>query len=247
VIARLALTFVLVAAFAGVLAHPAAAVPLLDEGDAAELAQSLADAREEQDVCYGWNVQVLDGSGGPSGFDTGSNLGPGRPLGAAAAEPCTRSVTLEGAVEYTCESCEAEDSSAVRVVSSFPGGPTTADLEDLGLKGSALKEDTGDVTLINMVGALPLITASKGAAPPVPVEPSTVAPAASDRPTGTPSTPDWLRDAWLQLAALLVIILAGVVWFVQQRSIEATDRRMRDTRPGRGAFVRPTRPSDPTE
>ncbi len=224
-IRRLTLIAVLLTALVGAFAHPAAAVPLLDEGDAAELAQSLADATEEQDVCYAWNVFVQDGSGGPSGFDTGSNLGPNAPLGTAVSSPCTKSVTLEGRVTYTCGSCESEDSSSVSVVSNFPGGPTTRDLEDLGLEGGDLKNDDGDVALVNMVGALPLITASKGAAAAVPVQPSTLKPGATDKPTNSPSVPDWLRDSWLALTALLVVVLGGVLWLVSIRIADIARRR----------------------
>ena len=206
-----------------VLAHPAAAAPLLEDGDAAELAQSLADASDEQDICYGWQIDVQDDSGGPSGQEIGSNLGPGR-LVSAAAGSCKRTVVLEGVVSYTCDSCESEDSASVRVRSSVPGGPTFEDLEDLGLKGGDLTKDTGDVVLINMVGALPLIVASKGAATPVPVEPSTVVPAASDGPTNRPSTPDWLRDSWLALSALLILVAGGAFWLFR---LFNDDRRRR--------------------
>lgn len=237
--------------FALTLAQPAAAQPLLDDGDAAELAQSLADATEEQDICYGWSVLVTDDSGGPSGIDSGSSNGPGAPIGTAIANPCERTVELSGSIGYTCGSCESEDSSSVSVTSSFPGGPTTGDLEDLGLKGGDLKNDNGDVVLQNMVGALPLLVASKGLADPIPVEPSTVAPAASDKPTNSPAIPDWLRDSWLPLTALLVLIIGGVIWLVQILATErqrGARRRRAEGRKNRtgGGFTPPT-PGTPAD
>jgi len=221
------------------LASPAAATPLLSEGDAAELAQGLAEATEEQGVCYGWNVLVTDGSGGEGGIESGSSAGPGAPVGAAVSLDCEKTVTLEGSVTYTCDSCESEDSSSARVVSSFPGGPTTADLEDLGLDGGQLKNDDGDVVLSNMVGALPILVASSGAAPPLQAGALSgpTGPAATDRATGTPSTPDWLRESWLPLAVCLLAIAGGFWWFV---AVVATDRR-RGTHAARKAQLRASR------
>ena len=42
---------------------PAGAAPILDDGDATELANALAEATEEQGVCYGWEVVVQDDDG----------------------------------------------------------------------------------------------------------------------------------------------------------------------------------------
>jgi hypothetical protein len=58
------------------------AYPFLDQGDAAELANELAEATDEQGICYGWQVSVDDQSGGPSGTDVGSNFGPGQEIDA---------------------------------------------------------------------------------------------------------------------------------------------------------------------
>ncbi len=236
----------------------AVASPLLSDGDAAELAQSLAEATEEQGVCYGWNVLVSDQSGGQGGIDSGSSGGPDAPVGAAVSLDCTKTVVLEGSVSYTCESCESEDSSSATVRSSFPGGPTTADLEQLGLDGGQLKNEDGDVVLANMVGALPIIAASKGAAGPLEAAALTgpTGAAATDRATGTPSTPDWLRESWLALAVCLLAIIAGVWWFL---AVVVKDRRdvgraaqravQRDARKRRQASAEPApapaSPSDP--
>jgi len=192
---------------------PASASPLLAEGDAAELAQSLAEATAEQGICYGWSIQVNDSSGGSSGLESGSNAGPGAPLGANVVTDCTKSVELTGYVSFTCDSCESEDSSSISISSTVPGGPTVGDLDDLGLDGGQLKGDKGDEALANMVGALPVIAASKGLADPVEADPQTVTPGATDRPTGTPSTPDWLRESWLVLSVCLLVIIGGICWF----------------------------------
>lgn len=205
------------------LALPAAAhaQPFLEDGDAAELANELAEATEEQGICYGWTVQVDDGSGGPSGTDVGSNFGPGQPVGSGS---CPKgAVELQAAVTYTCDSCESEDSSDFAVASSVPRGPTKGDIEDLDLGGGELKGDKGDAALASMVGALPLIVASKGLAPALTVDASTEpAKPAADKPTGSPTIPDWLRESWLALAACLVILGGGAIWLA---SAIAADRQ----------------------
>jgi hypothetical protein len=58
---------------------PAGALPVLESGDAAELARALADATEDQDVCYGWKVEISDYGGANDGIDEGSSLGVGGP------------------------------------------------------------------------------------------------------------------------------------------------------------------------
>jgi hypothetical protein len=210
-----ALAAVLVLALAA--ASAASATPLLDEGDAVELSQQLAEATEVQGVCYGWSVQVDDQSGGPSGVDAGSNLGPDVPLTAQTPD-CERQVVLVGQVLYTCESCEGEDGSVADVQGSFPQAPTLADVEALGFDDKALKDDDGDTTLVNMVGALPLLTSSAGAAEPVPIEQEGAPrPGPDDVPTGGPSTPDWVRDSAGALALCALLILGGLLWFLKLR------------------------------
>lgn len=210
----------LVALLALALPAPAPAEPLLSSEDAAELAQALAEAREEQDVCYGWQVRVDDDSRGPDGIDSGSSSGPGTPVGAGVG--CRLYVELRGSVSYTCGSCEAEDSSDADVTTNIPNGPSTHDLDELGLDGGDLANDKGDSVLASMVGALPLIAASRGAAPAIAAEADTTPPPARDKPTGTPWTPDWLRESWLALAACLVLVVGGSFWL---RSVIQDERR----------------------
>lgn len=205
-------------------APAAQALPVLEEADAAELAQALADATEAQGVCYGWAVRVDDQSGGQSGGDVGSDKGPGVPVDRAG---CAKYVELQAAISFTCESCESEDSAGLTISANFPGAPTEADLEALGFSDTDLLKDDNDTVLSNMVGALALITASNGAAKPVPGADAAAveAPAAGDVPTGTPSTPDWLRDHWLALVFFGLLFGGGVIWMVRLRRAEAWDQR----------------------
>lgn len=200
-----------------VIAPAAQALPVLEDADAAELAQVLADATEAQGVCYGWAVQVADGSGGPSGADVGSDKGPGVVVDRAA---CPKYVELQGGIEFTCDSCESENSSNIVIDANFAGAPTKGDLEEIGFSGGDLTHDDNDVVLTNMVGALPLVTASNGAAMPVPgLEPAEAdKPAAGDVPTGTPSTPDWLRESGPALVVFLLLAGGGTVWLVRLRA-----------------------------
>ena len=198
--------------FSAVSASAAQALPVLADADAADLAATLATATKAQGVCYGWVVSVSDSSGGPNGVDAGSDKG----TGMRVDQSCPKWVELQGAIDFTCESCEGEDSAGATVVANFPGAPTTADVAELGFDGSRLTAEDNDVVLTNMVGALPLITASNGAAAAVPV----AAPAAADAPadgdvaTGTPATPDWLRENWLGLTFFLLLIGGGAVWLI---------------------------------
>ena len=196
-------------ALALAIAAPAQAGILAPE-DAAELAQSLAEAQEEQDVCYGWRVtNNFDGTP-----DVGS--GTGGPGAAMVAPGCKRGwVMLEGYIEYACGSCESEDSASVAISSSFGGGPTAQDLEDLGLKGGALTGDDDDTTLINMVNALPLLVADRGLAPYLEYEQTATVPA-TDHATNKPGS-DFIRDTWIRLVLFVALILAGPGFYLYKR------------------------------
>jgi hypothetical protein len=189
------------------LAAPAQA-QILDPADAAELAQDLADAQEEQVVCYGWEV-------GGSVADFGSSAdGPGATV---QARQCAQWVILQADVTYTCDACEGEDFATVRIDSTFPDGPRTADLEALGFKASDLVSDNDDRALFNMVAALPLVTADRGLAPPVPAETPAAAVPATDRATGTPGS-DLLRDRWFVLVLCGFLIAAGPAYLLYKRA-----------------------------
>jgi hypothetical protein len=198
-------------------AAPAQAGILAPE-DAAELAQSLAEAQEEQGVCYGWNVtNNFDGTP-----DVGS--GTGGPGAILIPTTCTKGyVQLEGSIDYACDTCESEDSASVSINSSFPNGPTVKDLEALGLRGGALTGDDDDTTLINMVNALPLLVADRGLAPYLEYEQATTVPA-TDHATNKPGS-DFLRDTWIQILLFVGLILGGPGFFLYKR------RQLRESPP----------------
>ena len=227
---RPALLAVLLAGVLLAQAHPAAALPILLQEDADELAQTLAEATEEQDVCYGWQVQVTDYSGSATGLDQGSSLGPGRPVG----PPCTRSVVLVADIVYTSELSESEDSVSWAIeASGIERPPTLRELGDLGYVADDLLGDNDDATLVNAVGALPGIVADHGEAKPVPFESERQAPDAAGRPTNTPGS-DFLRENGAALGLFAVLFLAGALWFVTglrarpgriERDLQAPERR----------------------
>lgn len=188
----------------------ALAVPILDEADSAELAQALAEATEEQDVCYGWEIEVRDESGGPSGVDAGSSQGPGAVLDRAR---CPKYVVLQGVVQYTSETAEAEDGAEIAIDSNLQRPPTTDDLARIGYSANSLLSDTGDdVALTDMAGALPLLVAEAGEAPYIPFEGRTEPLAADEVPTNTPGS-DWLRTFWW-LPVLAVLGVVALILFL---------------------------------
>lgn len=215
---------------AGVAVALVAAAPaqagIMSQEDATDLAQSLADAQEEQDVCYGWSVTNNFGAGP----DVGSSIGgPGAAL-LDVTGSCTRgTVILAGSIDYSCDSCEASDSASVSIQASGMGNPPTVDdLEDLGLKPGALTGDDDDTTLFNMVDALPLLVADKGNAPYVEYEPATAVPPA-DHATDKPGS-DLLRDTWIWLLLCVALIVAGPVFYFYKRSqLPPSQRQRRDT------------------
>lgn len=199
----------------------ALAVPILDQADGAELAQGLSEAAEVQDVCYGWEVEVEDQSGGPSGVDAGSSQGPGVVLDRAR---CPKYVVLKGLVVYTSETAESEDGADIALESNLQKPPTLEDLARLGFSANDLLSDTADdVALTDMVGALPLLVAEAGEAPFIPFEAQTEPLAAGDVPTNTPGS-DWLRTFWWLpvLAALaFVALLFAIASLIRRRRTPA--------------------------
>ena len=202
-----------------------AAVPaqagILAPADAAELAQSLADAQEEQGVCYGWNVRNNFSDTPDSGSST---RGPDAPLLAgldSTSSSCKKGfVELQGDIAYACGSCESEDSAGVSIVAGGLANPPTAgDLKAMGLNAGDLTGDQDDTTLINMVNALPLLVADRGNAPYLPYEPATDVPAA-DHATGTPGS-DLVRDQWGLLLVFGVLLLGGPAYFLYKRRLSA--------------------------
>ncbi len=214
---RILLLAAVLLALAG-LPGSAQAAPLLEDADAQELAQSLAEATEAQGVCYGYAVEVIDDSGeGPSGVERGSNRGPGQPLDTAG---CARWIQLTGTVIYTSEASDSEDS-AQAAVDARGFDVDLGDLEDLGFDAADLAGENGDVVLANLVGALPVLAASRGA-PPVEPELGTGSRAPNgDRPTGT-IRPDWLGENFGLLILSLVVALGGLAWLLSTFRRSAT-------------------------
>jgi hypothetical protein len=206
---RLALSL---AVLSVLLASPSASAQLLEQADAAELAQSLADALEDQDVCYGWRVTIDDENGSVT-EDVGSSLGPGEPVAEGSAQ-CPRFVLLRGIVDYTSELSEAEDSAYYAIESNLRRPPTVSELEDIGHGADRLLGEKDDEALFNAVGALPLLVADHGEAKPVGFEPGSDLPAEqAGKPTGNQGN-DFLRENWAPLIFCLLLVFGGLIWFV---------------------------------
>lgn len=190
---------------------------LLEEGDAVELANKLAEATEEQDVCYGWIVNVDDQD---RGFftDDGSSLGPTT----SPTDPtCTPSVVFVADLIYTSELSESTDSASIRVESTLPGFQLTGDdFAPFGVNGRALLGDNDDVALVNAVSALPLLVAEAGLAPPVQPEQTTGTIPAADGPTGGGGS-DRLRTYGSLYFLAITMIVGGIAWFVIARFLRS--------------------------
>jgi hypothetical protein len=188
-----------------------AAAGLLEPADQAELAQTLAEAEDEQGVCYGWNISNnFDGIP-----DQGSsNLGPGKiPISVG----CDRSVVLTGSITYACESCEGSDSASIAIESNLPNPPTTDDLKRLGWGAGDLVGGNDDVALFNMINALPLIAAERGNVAFIPAAtPDPAQVTASDTPTNHPGS-DFFRNAWGGLIFFGFLLLAAPVYWLYKR------------------------------
>lgn len=210
----------LLLALALLAASPAAAhAGIVEPADAEELANALADAEEEQDVCYGW--QITNNFSATQDYGN-SRTGPGEPLPAGM---CERYVVLDGSITYTCEACEGSDTADVSIVSNVPNAPTAGDLQRLGYSADALVGDEDDTTLINMVNALPLLVAERGIAPFLPVETPQSVPA-SDTPTDKPGS-DFLRAAGPGLLVFGFLTLCAPLFWFYKRGQEAQRRATR--------------------
>lgn len=202
-------------------ARPAGALPILDPGDAAELANTLADATEEQDICYGWVVTVNDENvfSGPT-FDRGSSLGPDTDPFAAE---CTPSVVFVADLVYTSELSEAADSADFRVQSTLSIDFDADDLRKFGVSGAALLGDADDRALMAAVSALPALVAEAGLAPPVPVEETTGTIPAADGPTGGGGS-DRLRNYGALYFLAGLVLLSGLGYLVYAIVLAASAR-----------------------
>jgi hypothetical protein len=194
------------------LAAPAAAAAdvIFDPADADDLAATLAEATADQDICYGWNVQVDDAIAGQS-ESIGSDRGAGTPVDTAG---CAKYVRLDVFITYTSESSEAEDSASWDVTSST-GGPTRSDMEGLELDWDGLTGENPDVVIGNAVSALPLLAADKGMGKGIEAAPETgVAPADASL-TDSPGSDWWRNNGGVLLWGLGLLLAGGVfAWWV---------------------------------
>lgn len=202
-------------------ARPASALPILDPGDAVELANTLADATEEQDVCYGWVVKVDDQNGfSGTSVDRGSSLGPDTDPFAPA---CTPSVVFVADIIYTSELSEAVDTATIRVLSTLAVDFDANDLKKFGVSESALLGDNDDRALMAAVSALPALVAEAGLAPPVPVEETTGTIPAADRPTGAGGS-DRLRNYGALYFLAGLVLASGAGWLIYSLVIASSAR-----------------------
>jgi hypothetical protein len=190
----------------------AAANPVLDPEDDAEIAEALAEATEVQDVCYGYVLAVDDGDTGEwGGTYAASSRGTVRPSDALG---CTDGVVkLVARITYTSDFSEAEDSASWELVSDVPG-LTISDVEDQGLSADDLLDDGRSATTLRAaVLSLPRLAAERGGLQPVVLTPNDEALPEGARPTGTPGS-DWLREHLVLLALSVGAVLAGLVALV---------------------------------
>lgn len=242
---RLRASIVALAASAVVVtgAGPAAAEPILAEADAVELANALAEATGEQDVCYGWFVTVRDYADGVTTGSVGSNAGPD--VRAPGLAGCERVVELSVEITYTPWSSESEDYASMSVYSSFMEIPNNR-MEELGVKEGDFTKDDADVAIIDATSLLPLIVAEAGHAPPVPAEGNTAALPAGDAPTDAPGVgSDYLRTWGWHLLGGLVLLAMGIGTVAYARvELQAERRRQERRSPRRTRTPSPPPPDE---
>lgn len=222
------------------LSSPAFAEPILAADDAAELAESLAEATEEQGICYGWQANVWDGQTGQRLVDVGSGAGPGVPVD---RQTCLRWMVFLAEIRYEPETSESEDRAVMRVESNLPDAPTAASLRDLDISDRDLVGNRDDVVLFNAVSGLPLLAAQNGLAPYVSAAPNTASIPSEDQPTGKPGS-DITRTYWPLIALAGLALVFGLVGIVLTLvGVLPPGRRGGDSRAG---GRRPPSPRAPT-
>ena len=191
--------------------------PVLDgEGDA-DLAASLAEARETQGACYGYVLQVVDDDTGQfSGTYVTSSAGVGVPLDPAT---CPRGmVEVLASVTYTSSFSEAEDSAEWQLSSTVGGGLTIADVEAVtGASANDLLDDAkSETALVNAVLALPGLAAERANLAPIVLEQNTEPLPEGARATDTPGS-DWLRQNTALLTLCVLAIVCGLIALLAAR------------------------------
>lgn len=210
-------------------AGPAAAEnPVLDPEDDAEIVDALAEATALQEVCYGYVLDVRDGTGSGFGGTYGAtSSGIGDTIQPAT---CPRgSVVLYATLTYTSESSEAQDSASWSVDSTL-GGPSTVDLAQQGLSAEDLTDDAkAATTLRNAVLALPGLTAAQQGLPPVVAQPNTAPLPPDAGATGSPGS-DWVRESTGLLVLCGLLIGGAVLVFVLSfRTVRGTLSALSET------------------
>lgn len=195
------------------LAMPAYAEdPITDDTTKQEIVDSLAEATEVQGVCYGWQLRVED-------YDTGQFTGEFTLSDAGidtVPDParCQKAVVLEAVITYTSSSGEVEDFARWEVANLGVNGPTSMDLERLGLKASALLSDSkSELAFTNAVLSLPGLTSELGGVPPLILPTERATPPTDARATDRPGS-DRLRERGGTVLLLVLLILAALAWAV---------------------------------
>ena len=149
-------------------AAPAGALPVLEAADANELAQALADATEDQDVCYGWEVTVYDYGGSGDGIDEGSSLGVGPHAPTPPSAPGGSSSRRRSPTPARRRSRRTRPASPSARTSPAPR--RRRDLRDNGDHEGALLGNNDDQAVANATLLLPALMAEKGLAEPISLE-----------------------------------------------------------------------------
>jgi len=198
---------------------------MLDAADAVELAQALAEVGTDQGVCYEWRVTIR--GSGSTGDEIGSSQNPDGAINDPAA--CTRgTATFTADINYTCGSCEAEDSVRSRrldLSGDIAGAFTLSDVDRVaGTDGNDLLGNDDDLVLRNTMMAIAQLTNDSGRVTRSAFEPSTSGAATSDRPD-TLRRSDWLRINTPVIATVIVLVLiaAFLVGYAYRRLRADTD------------------------
>ncbi|REE95991.1 hypothetical protein [Thermomonospora umbrina] len=139
------------------------------------------------------------------GVDVGSNFGTGydpREL----PEHCPRWVVFEADYYYSIID-EEWTSVSTTIETNLPLVLSDADLVRAGITNKDLLSDRANARLADAVGALPMLVAEKGAAPPVPQVAAETVPAGDEI-----SPPGVARYVWMGAGGVLVA--GGLVWIV---------------------------------
>jgi hypothetical protein len=180
--------------------------------DENELANELAEATGELDVCFGWTVTVGGSGAARSMSSTGSNFGPEQPMTRAACP--NGSIELIVELIYTSESSEESDSGRWYVEVSPPlasqSGLAPTTLKNLvsqstGMSTENLMGDNDDVALARMVLALPLLYREHlGRTTSVEVESATPETAEIDGTVDASPGSDSMRQTWPVIAVFAI-------------------------------------------